>query len=137
MSATFIGCLHDHKHDAAFHELYDASFIPGHFARLRLQTMCAVDWTEKYQGPISAVGTLLVAVFTFTLWRTTRRLWTSAERQLAEFRTSLAIAEKHAEHMAALVRAKEQTAERPLRAYIGADRPGGEMDIHERGNDSN
>ena len=56
---------------------------------LRLRKDCVGTFTSDNDSAIAAVSALLVAVFTFTLWNATSRLWRSAEKQLAEFRRSL------------------------------------------------
>lgn len=102
-SPSFKNCIRDHKNDSAYHQLHEDGAIASRVARLHLQIVCIEDWTEHYQGAIGAVATLMVAAFTFTLWRATKRLWRSAEDQLTEFRRSLNTAETHAGHMAASV----------------------------------
>jgi len=72
-------------------------------AGIELYTICVEDWTEKYEGAIAAIATIFIAIFTLTLWQATKRLWESAETQLAEFRNSLRIADQHAGHMASSV----------------------------------
>jgi hypothetical protein len=39
-------------------------------------------WDNTTHDHILAFGTVLIAVFTFTLWRSTKRLWEANERQL-------------------------------------------------------
>jgi hypothetical protein len=109
-SPSFKDCVRDHKNDAAYHQLHEDGAISSRVARLHLQTVCIEDWTEHYQGGIGAVATLMVAAFTFTLWRATKRLWRSAEDQLTEFRRSLNTAENHAAHMANSVTEAAKTA---------------------------
>jgi hypothetical protein len=100
---SFKDCIHNQKDDRQYHQLHENGAVAAQVARWRLQTVCVEDWTERYQGAIGAVATLMVAAFTFTLWRATKRLWQSAEDQLTEFRRSLSTAEQHASHMAASV----------------------------------
>jgi hypothetical protein len=39
-------------------------------------------WIDDKHDFVTAVATLVVAIFTFTLWRATDRLWQAGERQL-------------------------------------------------------
>ena len=40
---------------------------------------------DTHNGAVAAAAGILVAVFTFTLWQVTGKLWRSAETQLAAF----------------------------------------------------
>jgi hypothetical protein len=57
----------------------------------------SAEWIDTKHDFVTAAATLVVAFFTFTLWRATDRLWDAGERQL--------------DHL-------NDTAERQLRAYI-------------------
>jgi hypothetical protein len=109
-SPAFQECIRTHKNDEAYHALREDRPIAGRVARLHLQTVCIEDWTDKHEGAIGALATIVVAFFTFTLWRATSRLWQSAEDQLSEFRNSLTIANQHAEHMANSVQESARAA---------------------------
>lgn len=39
-------------------------------------------FTEKYHDAVIAAGTVFIAIFTFTLWRSTNRLWEAGEKQI-------------------------------------------------------
>jgi hypothetical protein len=58
-------------------------------------------WIDDRHDFVSAAAALAVAIFTFTLWRATDKLWAAGERQL--------------EHLSV-------TAERQLRAYVNVTR---------------
>ena len=49
---------------------------------LKVAPGCGFDFIDRYHDAIVALGTLIIAFFTFTLWRATDRLWTAGERQL-------------------------------------------------------
>ncbi|MGA9851919.1 MAG: hypothetical protein WBR15_03215 [Gammaproteobacteria bacterium] len=40
---------------------------------------CILNWLEAYSGVITAIATLMIGGFTYTLWRSTRKLWKEAE----------------------------------------------------------
>jgi hypothetical protein len=42
----------------------------------------ALEFSQKYGEAITALGTLAIAGFTLTLWRSTDRLWSSSEKSL-------------------------------------------------------
>jgi hypothetical protein len=58
---------------------------------------CGFVSAGENEGAITALSGMAVAVFTFTLWRATHRLWHSSENQLTEFRRSLEQSERIAE----------------------------------------
>ncbi len=92
-------CVQDGKDQTAAKQLDEhAARVPGRI--VEVYAVCVEDWMKKYEGVVSASATVVIAIFTFTLWQATRRLWESADDQLAEFRRSLDIAEAHAGHMA-------------------------------------
>jgi hypothetical protein len=43
---------------------------------------CALHEMYAYRDLIAAVATVLIAIFTFTLWQSTKRLWEAGEKQL-------------------------------------------------------
>jgi len=55
------------------------------------------EWIDRRHDLVTAAATIVIALFTFTLWRATDRLWDAGERQLAHL---------------------NETAERQLRAYV-------------------
>jgi hypothetical protein len=87
-STAFDGCIQQHENGDAY-------------SGFRLGTKCVGVLVEQNGEYISALSAALIAVFTFTLWNATRRLWQSAESQLIEFRRSLAQAQTIADQQAA------------------------------------
>jgi hypothetical protein len=81
---------------------YGGSSLQEHIADLSTlldrRRGCLATFLHDNEGPITAIASLFVALFTFTLWRSTDRLWNAGERQLQLSR---------------------DTAQRQLRAYLG------------------
>jgi hypothetical protein len=68
--------------------------------KVAIHARCAGHVIYENRDATTAVATAFIAFFTFTLWRSTNRLWRAGERQLAHFK---------------------DTAERQLRAYVYLD----------------
>jgi hypothetical protein len=62
--------------------------------------VCSGNYVTLNQGPIAALGAFITAIFTGTLWWSTRKLWDASERQ---------------------IKLAETTAARQLRAYVVCD----------------
>lgn len=69
---------------------------------------------DAHNGAVAAAAGILVAVFTFTLWQVTGKLWRSAENQLAAFQKSLV----HAEATAAAAMQQADIARKTLSASL-------------------
>jgi hypothetical protein len=54
---------------------------------------------DEHSGVISAVSTVFVAAFTYTLWRATTKLWKSSQRHAAHLESSIAQAGRSATAM--------------------------------------
>jgi hypothetical protein len=55
---------------------------------------CEGEFLHKNEGVITAVSTILIALFTLTLWRSTNRLWEAGERQFnASYRAEMTVRE--------------------------------------------
>jgi hypothetical protein len=136
-SPSFKYCIHTQKNDPSYHALREnPSVVRGTAIRVELHAVCVEGWTEKYEGAIGAIATVFIAIFTLTLWDATKRLWQSADKELAEFQRSLIQARKianeqitkmdsHIEEAASaatamkdLVRTTRETAASQLRAYV-------------------
>ena len=124
ISPTFKDCMQNQKNDLPYQALHqNPSVIRGMVIRTKLQAVCAEDWTEKNEGAIGVVATIFIAIFTLTLWRATNRLWQSAEHQLAAFKTSIDIANRHGDHMEKMASAANKSADIAERALIEHQRP--------------
>jgi hypothetical protein len=108
-SKTFTDCVHAHKNDNEYQQLREragvfAGVLKREGARAGLLYACGGDFADKNNGAIVAFATVIVGLFTFTLWRSTDRLW----------QASL----EHAGHAERAIKVAEETAERQLRAYV-------------------
>jgi hypothetical protein len=57
------------------------------------------DFLDRHNGAISAISTVFVALFTYTLWRATTRLWQSSQRHARHLEESIAEAGRSATAM--------------------------------------
>jgi hypothetical protein len=98
-SASFQNCMHHQQDDASPQPAIEQSRAVGggSIVNLLLPVVCAGKSADTES--ITALATLLIAIFTYTLRNATISLWDSAERQLDQFRRSLNIASQHASHM--------------------------------------
>jgi len=71
-SRQFGDCIRNRKEYEAYQSLHEEPFfIVKLFVRLHLNSVCAAHTADAYSGAITALAGVAVAVFTFTLWRTT------------------------------------------------------------------
>lgn len=124
-SETFQNCFHKEKNADAYKALHQSpSVIVRDAVRVDITRVCVGDFTDKNEGALTILATLVVAIFTYTLWRSTDRLRIEAQRQREDFakaraedavanQASLAVSQKSAD--AAMLTAKNmlRTA-RPL-----------------------
>ena len=71
-SPSLQACIHDHKRDDAYKALY--AYPPGlpHVrARVRLNVACVGVFIDKNGGAITAIATIVIAIFTGVLWKVT------------------------------------------------------------------
>jgi len=89
--------------------------------QLTLHAACIRQTASENDGAIAALSGIAVAIFTFTLWQVTGKLWRSAESQLAAFQESLVHAE--ATSTAAMQQADmaRKTLSASLRPWIKAE----------------
>jgi hypothetical protein len=66
---------------------------------------------EDHSGAISAISTVFVAAFTYTLWRATTKLWKSSQRHAEHLESSLAQAGRSATAMEQVAESLVQTAD--------------------------
>lgn len=112
ISPSFQDCFREHKHDPEYKALQEGIGYLRRMARLRLNRACAGDFVDKNDKAINA----LIAFFTFLLWVSTHRLWTTARDQSRDMKASVRVARQAA--TAALAQA--QIAKRTL---VLAQRP--------------
>jgi hypothetical protein len=96
---TFSDCMHEHKNDKDYQKLHERigvfpSTTQRMSARARLVYACAGDFTDTNNGAIVAFATVMVSFFTFTLWRSTDRLWQASILHARHMEHSVKIAER-------------------------------------------
>jgi hypothetical protein len=65
---------------------------------------------EEHNGAISAISTVFVAAFTYTLWRATTKLWHSSLKHSQHLESSLAEASRSASAMESVAKSLETTS---------------------------
>ena len=123
-SEAFTDCIHFRKNREEYHALHEHSDIVGgalvrQQTRLRLVYICAGDFADKNNGAITALATVMVGLFTFTLWHTTRGLRRLGEGQAEDMRDLLKAARDNADAATGL-RAAAEAQERALSAQAKA-----------------
>jgi hypothetical protein len=89
-SDAFHDCVHKHKNDNAYQALHKSSpIVVRAVVRADLSAYCAGNSADRNSGPLTLLATGLIALFTFTLWRSTDKLWEASERQLRVTRQSV------------------------------------------------
>jgi hypothetical protein len=94
-SQSFQSCVKNAQYQAGEQTL--KKHLADFSVLIRQRGSCIGFFIHRNEGAITALATLLIALFTLTLWRSTDKLWEAGERQL---------------------RLSEDTAQRQLRAYI-------------------
>jgi hypothetical protein len=81
-SESFKSCVHTGKDAEPYKTRHESSAgVDRALIRLDLDRLCAGEFTDKNQGSIVALGTVALAVFTFTLWRATTGMLATAHEQ--------------------------------------------------------
>lgn len=75
-------------------------------------SMCVLNWLETYSGAITAVATIFIGLFTFTLWRSTKKLWNATNSAVA-----LARSEFNASHRPK-IRVKHVWLKKPIEELL-------------------
>jgi hypothetical protein len=91
-SDSFRNCEHERKFHRTYHALHeDADAFVKTIARGRLLFACGFVSTNENTGAISGIGTVVIGIFTFTLWWSTHKLWQSAESQRRHDKAALRV----------------------------------------------
>jgi hypothetical protein len=90
---------------------------------IKAQFICTVRLVDAHNGFFAAIAAFIVAGFTFTLWRTTDRLWKSSENQIAIAQKTAAAALRQANAMVAIESPVLVIGQVKLVAYPNADDP--------------
>jgi hypothetical protein len=107
-SEAFKNCVHERKNAKPYSALHESpSIIRRAVIRLDLDRVCAGDFTDKNQGSITALATAVVAVFTFTLWRSTSGMLKSAMEQSAATERAIVESAKAAKAMGSVAESME------------------------------
>jgi hypothetical protein len=67
------------------------------------QVVCSIQLVDNHNGFFALLGTIAVACFTLTLWRSTDKLWKSAEKTARQQLRAYVRAEMQANHTVAIV----------------------------------
>src|SRR3954453_4044820 len=107
-SQEFSNCIHEGKKTKDYQSINKRvsvffDFFEINQRRVNLYSGCVGHFTDKNEGSLTALATIVLGGFTFALWWSTRQLWMTSLRQ--------------AKHM-------KDTAERQLRAYISVEAGG-------------
>jgi hypothetical protein len=82
-SQSFQTCFQNNKHTSTYNKLYESSdVITKSIVRLLLNAECSLRFFGDDSSALTAFATLLIAAFTWTLWRSTNKMWVAAEQQL-------------------------------------------------------
>jgi hypothetical protein len=96
-SFEFSDCIRKRKEYEAYQALHEKPFfIVKAFARIHLNSVCAVHVVDVYQGAITALSGVAVAIFTFTLWKTTDRLVQISNQQRDDLKASIDVSKRAA-----------------------------------------
>lgn len=97
-SESFQKCEHERKNHEPYKALHEErSLFVKTITRLELHAACARLTASENDGAIAALSGVAVAIFTFTLWVTTNRLWIAARAQAEDMKDSLRIAQESAD----------------------------------------
>jgi hypothetical protein len=75
-SSSFQTCIAHHKQYAVYQEHQEGGPLAFKWVwrNAKVLVRCAADFTDANHGPLTALGTILLAIFTTTLWWATRTL---------------------------------------------------------------
>jgi hypothetical protein len=97
-SAVFGDCINTYKAKTNRHTNDKNNDIIGVLLQsLFREAACTGEFTQKYNGAIVAIATVMLGVFTFTLWRATHGMRQVAEMQSRDLLRSTKATEKHAD----------------------------------------
>jgi hypothetical protein len=97
-SDSFQACEHERKNHRSYAALHKEIGLPIHATvRLKLALACTRVTLGENDGPIVALATIALGIFTCTLWLVTRDMAKAADRQRVDFIKSVNAAEKAAD----------------------------------------
>lgn len=80
--------------------------------------ICVMRVIDKHSGTLVALATIILAIFTFFLWRSTHKLWIVTKKQSKDNQKSLFITKESSEATKKIVSTMEANARMQLRAYL-------------------
>jgi hypothetical protein len=104
-SQAFKDCINQSKTEAGEQTLYQRA--SNFFVILGRRQDCLGVFVHKNEGAITVLATLLIAIFTLTLWRSTDKMWKASQDQIE-------VAEETLEALEASLRALERQRQRLL-----------------------
>jgi len=85
--------------------MWAAAGNPAAYPGLRATISNLVEWLETHDGAITALATIAIAAFTYTLYRSTEKLWKAGEQQIALAQTSAETTRRVLDHTRTVERA--------------------------------
>lgn len=118
-SESFQKCEHERKNHEAYKALHEkGSLFVKTVVRLKLHAACTRLTASENDGAIAALSGVAVAIFTFTLWATTNKLWIAARAQADDMKESLRIAQESANSSSKQADISRLTLERTIRPVV-------------------
>ena len=82
-TTTFQACYTDHQQYASYKQQQEGFYVLSWvFRNFKVWLKCGGVWAEHSHGLLTAIATFAIAAFTFTLWRSTRRLFEATDNTL-------------------------------------------------------
>jgi hypothetical protein len=150
-SDAFTNCIRAHKNTKEYQALHPGRSVVDSSAirtRLRLNYVCAWEFTDKNNGAIIALATIALSAFTATLWQATRGLQELGRLQQTDMQTSQAeamagvcaaaeaqerVLQQQSAATDAVARAAQESAEIARRALTELERPFAFVEVTQSG----
>ena len=133
-SQTFKGCINQSKTEAGEQTLYQRA--SSFFVILSRRQDCLGVFVHKNEGAITALATLLIAIFTLTLWRATDKMWKASQDQI-ELSRDVFVATERPWVGPRTVGAEQIAPNHPITAWVVIENtgrsPAREMRVHFQG----
>jgi hypothetical protein len=96
---------------------------PGNFSNGQREQHQKDTSDKDVSDVLTAIATLVVALFTGLLWFSTHKLWQASRDQSLDTKKSLEIGQKSVEAIAKIAAAMEDSTKKQVRAYVGVITP--------------
>jgi hypothetical protein len=93
----FQQCIAAHNAAESARESDQKSSIVVVLSQAGPQSICTIRVLDKHNGFFAALAGLAVALFTFTLWQSSEKMWEAAVAQSRDTQVSIKVAERTAE----------------------------------------